>query len=662
MQVPESKIEVKLTLKNLAVRPTIWREGGRIFIQSPFCKPLIEEIKIMGGAKWHGYDDEKPRKLWSIDVSSRNHFQLAYLTGANPYKPYDSTLAPEMFHIPAERFHKGKQKSFPLKKHQPEMVAHILQRHCCILAAEMGTCKTLAAIIAMEIATASFIADGSPQPPIWYVAPRAALKAVQREFVIWGAKVNVEFMTYEGLVKKMKEWTPGTRAPYFVLFDESSKLKNWTTQRSQSAFALAEAVRREWWSQNGGGYVVLMSGSPAPKSPIDWWSQSEIAKPGYLREGDFYKFKNRLAIIVKKEGEIAGGVYPELVSWRDDERKCSTCGKFESDCIHSLDPVEQTAADTSNFEAHDFVPSINEVAYLNKRLAGLVLVKFKKDCLDLPDKVYRPIEIKPTPGMQRAANMLLRTSRTAIEGLTRVRELSDGFQYNQVEDGVEDCPACNLTGKVSEYETGDDGIAKEIGKVSCPHCGETCKVKKFRRDIERIKSPKDDVLKDLLDEFEDIGRVVIYGGFTGTIDRIVELCLKEGWCVIRVDQGKDSVFDSNGTIMRGVDYLSMFQDLLATYPRVAFIAHPGSGGMGLTLTASPVIIYFSNDFNAENRIQSEDRIHREGMDLNRGATIIDIIHLHTDQLILDNLQKKRDLQSMTLGELMIADSHESDAV
>ena len=85
------------------------------------------------------------------------------------------------------------------------------------------------------------------------------------------------------------------------------------------------------------------------------------------------------------------------------------------------------------------------------------------------------------------------------------------------------------------------------------------------------------------------------------------------------------------------------------YPKLAFIGQPGAAGMGLNLTASPVIIYYSNDFNAESRIQSEDRVHRTGMDINRSPTIIDIINLESDRKILENLKVKRDLQNMTLG-------------
>ena len=100
-----------------------------------------------------------------------------------------------------------------------------------------------------------------------------------------------------------------------------------------------------------------------------------------------------------------------------------------------------------------------------------------------------------------------------------------------------------------------------------------------------------------------------------------------------------------------VDPLTAFQDELEDFPRLAFIGQPGAAGMGLTLTASPSICYYSNDFNAESRIQSEDRIHRPGMDVNRGATIIDLLHLPSDRTVLENLKAKRKLQDMTLGAL-----------
>ena len=89
-----------------------------------------------------------------------------------------------------------------------------------------------------------------------------------------------------------------------------------------------------------------------------------------------------------------------------------------------------------------------------------------------------------------------------------------------------------------------------------------------------------------------------------------------------------------------------FQEHQERYPKLVVIGHPGSAGMSLTLTAADEIIYYSNTFNGEERIQSEDRIHRPGC---RGAKITDIFLLPTDRLVHANLVKKRDMQAMTLG-------------
>ncbi|KKK93580.1 hypothetical protein LCGC14_2691430, partial [marine sediment metagenome] len=70
---------------------------------------------------------------------------------------------------------------------------------------------------------------------------------------------------------------------------------------------------------------------------------------------------------------------------------------------------------------------------------------------------------------------------------------------------------------------------------------------------------------------------------------------------------------------------------------------------GITLTASPSLFFFSNTFNAEDRLQFAQRI--QGLGQNRGATIIDVVHLDIDQYILDNLTKKVDLLHLTMGKL-----------
>jgi len=574
-----------------------YTDDDRIFVQFRYNKGLIAEIKSMEGAKWHGFETP-PRKIWSIANSPRNHFQLAHLQGENPYAHYDAP-------IPKNSYER------PLYDHQKAQCDFVLARHYCFIAAEMGVGKTLAAIEAMERSGAE---------SFWYIAPRSALYAVTHELKKWDCKIKPVMMTYASLVKIMRDWDDSKKAPQFVVFDESSRIKNPTAQRAQAAMALANGVRIDWDLE---GFAVLMSGAPGPKSPVDFWHQCEVACPGFLREGTQAKFKQRLAIVVQQENFAGGGVYPHIVSWRDDATKCDICGEAHSPLDLDID--------------HDFKASVNEVALVYKRMVGLTLVQFKKDCLDLPDKIYRIVELKPSQKTLNVAKSIVAAAPTVISGLTLLRELSDGFQYQDKDVGKETCRVCS--GKKELPDLLDPSMM-----APCDGCGGKGHRRKYQRVSVQVSCPKEGALRDLLDEYDDVGRVIIYGGFTGSIDRCVSIVKDCGWNHIRVD-GRGWVSDLDG------DHLENFQDKVVEHPRVAFIGQPQAAGMGLTLTASPVIIYYSNTFDGEGRIQSEERAHRPGMDLNRGCTIIDLLHLDTDRLVLENLQKKRKLQSLSLGEL-----------
>jgi SNF2 family DNA or RNA helicase len=58
-----------------------------------------------------------------------------------------------------------------------------------------------------------------------------------------------------------------------------------------------------------------------------------------------------------------------------------------------------------------------------------------------------------------------------------------------------------------------------------------------------------------------------------------------------------------------------------------FVANQQTGGYGLTLTAAHTVVYFSNNYDLEKRIQSEDRAHRIGQKNN--VTYIDMISENT---------------------------------
>jgi SNF2 family DNA or RNA helicase len=185
-------------------------------------------------------------------------------------------------------------------------------------------------------------------------------------------------------------------------------------------------------------------------------------------------------------------------------------------------------------------------------------------------------------------------------------------------------------------------------EMPCATCNGVGEVDKVERQTKEVPCPKEDALVNLLEENEETGRLVVFAGFTGSVDRVTKICLKQGWDVVRVDGRGWLVYraDETPTEEKPLDYWAN----MVKYPRVVFVAHPKSGGMALTLVESRMICYYSNDYNPESRSQSEDRIHRPGMDLNKGATIVDLLHLPTDEKVLSVLKDNRRLELMSMGE------------
>lgn len=620
---------LKIQIGDFRYPVSLTKKGDRLWAAYQYNKKLTEELKALEGTTWHGYKDP-PIKAWSLTDSQHNRFQLDFLSGNDPYAWYDKPTIE----------YKPWRPEF--RQHQTEIAQFELTRHYCVVAGEMGCGKTLATIGCME--------ESKARSWMW-IAPKSAMYSVQLEFDKWKALIRPQFYTYEGLRELAKNWPKDSPPPQGIVLDEASRCKTHTAQRTQAAKWMADYIREHWGEE---GYVILMSGSPAPKSPVDWWSLCNIACPGFLKEGNPEKFRRRLAIM--KEAEGVAGVYSHLESWLDDERKCSVCGKLVDDYFH--DEVSMAESDH-----HAYKPSKNEVAYLYKRMTGLVLVKLKKDCLDLPEKQYRTIRVKPSQNIINASKLLVAQGNSGIKTLTLLRELSDGFQYDEQAIGTEQCPLCKgertaidfvFVGPDDQYDEMmrrqyegleiPEGTFQKATKA-CPHCNGTGEVTSYTRIATQVESAKEQVLSDLFDEHEDIGRLVVYAGFTGSVDRCVEIAKKNQWEWIRVD-GRGWCSSLIGDAKQ---LLLQFQGKEAR--RLVFIGQPSAAGMGLTLTASPTIVYYSNDFNAESRVQSEDRIHRMGMDVNRGATIIDILHLPSDELVLNNLKMKKKLQAMTMGQL-----------
>ena len=157
----------------------------------------------------------------------------------------------------------------------------------------------------------------------------------------------------------------------------------------------------------------------------------------------------------------------------------------------------------------------------------------------------------------------------------------------------------------------------------------------LREEIHKIiKSNR--VVKSTVD-----GKVIIWANYRHDIRTITkELEKKYGKSAVANLYGDTPVDDRDQII-------SDFQDKEA--PLTFLVANPKTGGYGLTLTASHTVIYYSNNYDLETRLQSEDRVHRIGQ--KSKVTYIDLIVEKTvDEQIVKSLRNKIDIATQVLGE------------
>lgn len=84
------------------------------------------------------------------------------------------------------------------------------------------------------------------------------------------------------------------------------------------------------------------------------------------------------------------------------------------------------------------------------------------------------------------------------------------------------------------------------------------------------------------------------------------------------------------------------------------VSNQSVGGMGLTMIAATLTVYYSNTFSLEERLQSEDRNHRMGQVNN--VLYVDLVSdLRVDRLVIGALENKKDLADYVNDNLTVDD-------
>jgi SNF2 family DNA or RNA helicase len=225
----------------------------------------------------------------------------------------------------------------------------------------------------------------------------------------------------------------------------------------------------------------------------------------------------------------------------------------------------------------------------------------KEDCLDLPEKIYMKRVITLTKKQEEVYEQMKREALAILNGkkTTTVNVLTQLMRLQQITCG---------------HFVADDGTTQEI-------------------DNNRLNE-----LMDVLEEVE--GKAIIWTHWQKDVQIIKEALVKE--------YGPGSVVDYYGLTPQ--DQRQKNKDNFQNKEEVRFfVGTPQTGGYGLTLTAANTVIYYSNGYDLEKRIQSEDRAHRIGQ--KKSVTYVDILTEDTvDEKIVKALRKKINIASKVMGE------------
>jgi len=211
------------------------------------------------------------------------------------------------------------------------------------------------------------------------------------------------------------------------------------------------------------------------------------------------------------------------------------------------------------------------------------------------------------------------TAMFAMTKMLRLQQIVGGFFV----------PDADINGQI-DLEDGDNSGCVTV----IPHHG---LISMAPQAIDKV-NPRVESLIELLEETN--GKVIIWARFRAEISAICE--------AIAHAFGEPSAVEYHG----GVDNASRADNIQRFQSDPAcrfFVGHVQAGGKGLTLHAATTVVYFSNDFSLENRLQSEDRAHRIGQHHN--VTYIDFVAEGTlDEKVVSALRAKKDLADLLTGD------------
>lgn len=386
--------------------------------------------------------------------------------------------------------------------------------------------------------------------------------------------LNIESMLSEKAAALLEQFLRTHKV--LLAIDESTVIGNPAAKRTKIIFKLRDLAKAR----------RILTGDAAPDSPLTVWSQAEFLKEGLLGRS-YFAFKN---------------TYCEMQDLHLGKRT-----------------VKVIAADD------DGNPKYRNLDKLRDKISEFAFICKKKDCLDLPPKVYLERRVTMSPKQAAAYESMREMAIVDLENrfLSQPPEYVADIQHLQGEDLV-----------------GDELVELDRSKLSTAALVIVQRLRLHQIACGFIKTdagtevgfddgnPRLDALMQLLGESS--GSVIIWSNYRHNIFEITEAISKE--------YGAGSVVSYFGDTSQD-DRKVAKADFQAGRKRF-FVVNQATGAYALTLTKANLAIYYSNNRWREKRAQSEDRNHRIGS-TGDCVTYIDLVCDGTvDESIIKDLKSK----------------------
>ena len=250
----------------------------------------------------------------------------------------------------------------------------------------------------------------------------------------------------------------------------------------------------------------------------------------------------------------------------------------------------------------EIVVGYRNLAELSEKLKPFSYRVLKDDCLDLPKKTY----------MKRTVELTAEQKKV----------------YKQMKQEA----IAFLNGKMVTSATVITQLMR-LHQITCGH---------FKSNDGTVQDLKNNRISELLDIIQEVeGKAVIWAHYRHDIEKIVEAISKK--------YGENTVVTYFGDTSTEYRQKAIKKIQHKESPVRFIVGTPQTGGYGITLTGASTMIYYSNGYDLEKRMQSEARIDRIGQE--KPMTYIDIMAEDTiDDKIVKSLRNKVNIATEIMGE------------